>query len=218
MKSEMLKTEIGAKGLRDNETTDHRTTEDRTTGSILLNDLRHTLNRFVVLPQWAPETLALWILHTYAFHLRDVTTYLGLESREKRCGKTTLVTVLAELVNRPEVAANISSSAFFRIIQENQPTLLIDEADTLLPGNDELRGILNSGYTCAKGYLKSDFRDTFPRYIPASEMEDVRARPIPTKAPEPPAPPDAPPGTEWPGRPNASPPIHSQHRAPGLAS
>src|SRR5215472_106741 len=119
----------------------------------LLDDLTQTLNRFVILPQWAAQTLALWILHTYAFHLRDVTTYIGLESPEKRCGKTTLVTVLAELVNRPEVAANISSSAFFRTIEENPPTPLIDEADPLLPGNDELRGILNSGYSRKTAYV-----------------------------------------------------------------
>jgi hypothetical protein len=45
------------------------------------------------------------------------------------------------------VASNISPPAFFRVIEEFSPTLLIDEADTILHGNDELRGILNSGYT-----------------------------------------------------------------------
>jgi hypothetical protein len=116
-------------------------------GELLLNGLLAIINRFVVLPKWAGETLALWTLHTYAFHLRDVSTYLGIESREKRCGKTTLLTVLSELVNRPVVSSNISSPAFFRVIEETLPTLLIDEADTFLQANDELRGILNSGYT-----------------------------------------------------------------------
>jgi hypothetical protein len=116
-------------------------------GKELLNDLASVLSRFVVLPKWAAETLALWTLHTYAFQLRDVTAYVGIESPEKRCGKTTLLTVLSELVNRPVVAANISSPAFFRVIEEARPTLLIDEADTLLTGNDELRGILNAGYS-----------------------------------------------------------------------
>lgn len=116
-------------------------------GVALLNELHGLFGRFVVLPQWAAETLALWTLHTYAFHYRDVSTYLGLESPEKRCGKTTLLTVLSELVNRPVVAANISSPALFRVIEEMRPTLLIDEADTFLQGNDELRGILNSGYS-----------------------------------------------------------------------
>jgi Protein of unknown function (DUF3631) len=122
-------------------------------GSALLTALAELIKRFVVLPQWAPETLALWTLHTYAYHLRDVSTYIGVESPEKRCGKTTLLGVLSELVSRPIVAANISSPAFFRVIEETQPTLLIDEADTFLRGNDELRGILNSGYTRKTAYV-----------------------------------------------------------------
>ena len=115
-------------------------------GKLLLEEIRAVLSRFVVLPKWGAETLALWVMHTYAFHLRDVSTYIGIESPEKRCGKTTLLTVLSELVKRPVVAANISPSAFFRVIEEVRPTLIIDEADTFLQGNDELRGILNSGY------------------------------------------------------------------------
>lgn len=115
-------------------------------GAALLNDLAGLVRRFLILPKWAEEALALWVLHTYAFELRDVTSYLGIESPEKRCGKTTLLAVLSELVNRPVVAANISPSAFFRVIEETRPTLLIDEADTFLQGNDELRGILNAGY------------------------------------------------------------------------
>ena len=116
-------------------------------GKALLDELEATLTRFVVLPKWAAETLALFTLHTYAYELRDITAYVGIESPEKRCGKTTLLTVLGELVNRPVMASNISSPAFFRVIQQTRPTLLIDEADTFLQGNDELRGILNSGYT-----------------------------------------------------------------------
>src|SRR5437899_2367378 len=126
---------------------------DPVNGAAVLNDLEQLIRRFVVLPQGAPEALAVWILHTYAFHLRDVTSYIGIESPEKRCGKTTLLTVLSELVNRPVVAANISSPAFFRVIEETRPTLLIDEADTFLQGNEELRGILNSGYTKKTAYV-----------------------------------------------------------------
>jgi hypothetical protein len=85
--------------------------------------------------------------------LRDVTVYIGVESPQKRCGKTTLLTVLSEVVNRPIVAANISSPAFFRVIEELQPTLMIDEADTALHRNDELRGILNSGYKRKTAYV-----------------------------------------------------------------
>jgi hypothetical protein len=122
-------------------------------GRVLLDALAGTMRRFLVLPKWAPEALALWIVHTYGFGLRDVTAYLGIESPEKRCGKTTLLGLLNKLVNRPIAAANISSPAFFRVIEEARPTLLIDEADTFLSGNDELRGILNSGYTRNTAYV-----------------------------------------------------------------
>src|SRR5438093_3221857 len=105
------------------------------------------------MPKWADVASPLWVVHTFAFELRRVSTYLGIESPEKECGKTTLMTLLSRLVNRPAVAANISSPAFYRAIEELRPTLLIDEADTLLPGNAQLRGILNAGYTREMAYV-----------------------------------------------------------------
>jgi len=128
------------------------------------------MRRFVVLPRWAQETLALWVLHTYAFELRDVTAYLGIESPEKRCGKTTLLTVLTELVNRPVIAANISPPALFRVIEQTRPTLLIDEADTFLSAKDELRGILNSGYTRKTAYVLRVFRGPASRRLGPSPI------------------------------------------------
>ena len=116
-------------------------------GAVLLDRIVYELRRFVVFPKWAAEMLALWMLHTFAFHLRDVTTYVAIESPEKECGKSTLLTVLSQLVNRPAVSSNISSSAFFHAIEELQPTLLMDEADSNLRARREMRGILNAGYT-----------------------------------------------------------------------
>jgi hypothetical protein len=121
-------------------------TLSRSDAPALLDSLVHVLTRFVVLPKHAPEALALWILHTYAFQLRDVSVYIGIESPEKRCGKTTLLTVLNELARNAIAASNISPPAFFRVIEDLSPTLLIDEADTFLNANDTLRGILNAGY------------------------------------------------------------------------
>src|SRR5436190_2969451 len=122
-------------------------------GKVLFDDLKRWLMRFVIMARWVPETVVLWDVHTFAFELRRVSTYLGIESPEKECGKTTLMTLISLLVNRPEVASNISSPAFYRAIEELRPTLLIDEADTLLPGNAQLRGILNSGYTRKMAYV-----------------------------------------------------------------
>src|SRR5437764_11826553 len=96
-------------------------------GAILLDQIVAVLRRFVVFPKWVAEMMALWILHTFAYQLRDVTTYVAIESPEKECGKSTLLTVLSHLVNRAVVSSNISSSAFFHAIEELEPTLLMDE-------------------------------------------------------------------------------------------
>jgi putative DNA primase/helicase len=122
-------------------------------GAKLLDAIWEEVLRFVVFPKWGAEVSALFTVHSYAFWLREVTTYLGIESPEKECGKSTLLTVLSRLVDRPAVSANISSSAFFRVIEELQPTLLIDEADTNLRGNNDLAGILNAGYTKSTGFV-----------------------------------------------------------------
>jgi putative DNA primase/helicase len=141
---------------------------------LLLNDLVRTLARFVVLPNWAAETLALWIVHTFAFQLREVTTYIGIESPEHRCGKSTLLTVLSELSNRSVVASNVSSPALFRVIEELRPTLLIDEVDTFLGGNEEMRGILNAGYTRKTAYVLRVVNDTGRREGAGEEQSGGR--------------------------------------------
>jgi putative DNA primase/helicase len=69
-------------------------------------------------------------------------------SPEKRCGKSTLLTVIIRVVSRPLLASNITPSAMFRAIDLWRPTLIIDEADTFITAdNEDLRGIINSGHT-----------------------------------------------------------------------
>jgi len=154
---------------------------DAVNGQLLLDELRCTFERFVVLPKWGAETLALWTLHTHAFHLRDVSTYIGIESPVKRCGKTTLLAVLNKLAHRPVLAANISFKAFFRVIDQARPTLLIDETDTFLPGNDELRGIMNAGYHRETAFVirfvhSGEFAPGEPRDCAAPEAESPKSK------------------------------------------
>jgi putative DNA primase/helicase len=55
--------------------------------------------------------------------------------------------LLSGLVPKPLQAANVTAAAVFRTIEAKRPTLLVDEADTFLAENEELRGVLNSGHT-----------------------------------------------------------------------
>lgn len=125
--------------------TDPEPLDEPVDGDELLHELRQQVRRFVVLDEDAATTVALWMTLTY---LVDKASYLGilaLESATKRCGKSTLLAVLRRLVHRAKSTANITSAALFRIIEVQKPTLLIDEADSFLKGNEDLRGILNAG-------------------------------------------------------------------------
>jgi putative DNA primase/helicase len=78
---------------------------------------------------------------------------VGIESPQKRCGKTTLMALIAAVAARALSASNITPAALFRTIEKWQPTLLIDEADTFLHNNHELRGVLNAGHTRSQAYV-----------------------------------------------------------------
>lgn len=115
----------------------------------VLDEIRETLTRHVILPPHAAEAVALWIAHTWFHDAADSSPILLLTSPEKRCGKTQLIAVLNRLVSKPLALSNISAAALFRAVEKWRPTLLIDEADTFAIENDELRGLLNSGHTRA---------------------------------------------------------------------
>src|SRR5262245_29249767 len=115
----------------------------------LLDDIEQTFRRYIVLPKGAAEALALWTLHAWTMDAGDVSPFIVLVSPTKRCGKTSALIVLYYITPRSELASNISPSALFRYVEDVRPTLLIDEADSFLRDNEELRGILNSGHTKA---------------------------------------------------------------------
>src|SRR5215470_9380330 len=122
-------------------------------GAALLDDLTATFKRFVILPEHADIALALWVLHTYTIEAASASPILASVSPEKRCGKSTLLDLLGRLVSRPLPTSNILPAALFRSVEKWHPTLLIDEADTFLKDNDELRGVLNSGHTRGSAFV-----------------------------------------------------------------
>jgi Protein of unknown function (DUF3631) len=115
-------------------------------GAELLGEICGAIRRYIVLPRESADTLALWALHTHCFNCFEHSPRLAIISPEKGCGKTTTLDVLSCLVARPLSTSNATVAAIFRIIERDAPTLLIDEADTFLKENDELRGILNAGH------------------------------------------------------------------------
>jgi hypothetical protein len=115
-------------------------------GAGLLDEITDTIRTFVIMPPHAAEAIALWIMHTHLFDRFLISPRLALRSVTKQCGKTTTLDILTRVVRRPLPTVNTSPAALFRIAESDQPTLLVDEADTFLNDNEELRGIINSGH------------------------------------------------------------------------
>jgi len=122
-------------------------------GYKLLNDLADTYDRHVVLTSSASLACALWTLHAYAHSAACHSPILDISSPTKRCGKTQLLGTVSLLVPKALPAANVTPATVFRAINLWQPTILIDELDTFLADNSDLRGVLNSGHMKSSAYV-----------------------------------------------------------------
>ena len=108
------------------------------------------------MPQESAEAAALWILHAHTQEAFFVSPILTITSPEKRCGKTTLLSIIGAMSPRPLPFSNCTPAVLFRAVEKFRPTVLIDEADTFLRGKQadpELRGLINSGHTRAAAFV-----------------------------------------------------------------
>jgi hypothetical protein len=126
---------------------------DPVDGAGLLQEIHDVLVRYVVMPAASAVLISMWTVMTYVLDSIEVAPILGIVSPEKRCGKTTLLGVLQALVAKPLPASSITAAALFRAVEAATPTLLVDEADTFLRDNDELRGVLNAGHSRTTAYV-----------------------------------------------------------------
>jgi hypothetical protein len=116
----------------------------------ILEDVGTFVRRFVSLTDEQLIAISLWVVLTYAVDAFEVVPYLNIHSALKRSGKTLLLEILAVLVRRPMLVADMSAAVLFRAIDVRKPTLLFDEVDVIFGAKseraDELRGLLNAGY------------------------------------------------------------------------
>ena len=116
-------------------------------GEQLLSELERTINKYAVLPPYGDTAVVLWVLFSHLHGTAGFSPILAATSPTAACGKTTLLTLLTALCPRAIAASGFSVAALFRVIETSHPTLLIDELDSFLSGDESLRGLLNSGHS-----------------------------------------------------------------------
>ena len=105
------------------------------------------LRRFLVLEDHQYTALTLWILHTFVFQDFQHTPRLALLSPTRGCGKSVVLNLCLRLCLRARKFGLTSTASLPRLIDSNQPTLLLDEADNIDFAHEPvLRSILNDGF------------------------------------------------------------------------
>jgi hypothetical protein len=115
-------------------------------GAQLLDDLATAIRKHVVMADHERDIATFGTVHTYLIKYFKISPKLSIKSATKRCGKSTLLEVLAELVFRALVTGSITTAALFRVVDKYHPTLLIDEIDTFVGEDEERRGIINQSH------------------------------------------------------------------------
>ena len=122
-------------------------------GLLVAQEIYGVLRRYTILPNGGYEAVTLWAIGSYVYDAFRIFPKLCLSSPEKRCGKTTLLETIGAIVSRALMASNMSTAVIFRAVEAWTPALLIDEGDTFLHRNEELRGIINSGHTRSTAFV-----------------------------------------------------------------
>jgi putative DNA primase/helicase len=140
-------------------------------GAELLNLVAAFIRRYLAIELEAAHAAALWVLHAWTLDAFHVSPFLFLTSATKRCGKTTLLDLIRMLSPRGVAVSNITGPALFRVIEQFNPTLIIDEAETFVGDKDDLRGILNAGHrrntACVARVVGEDHEvKLFPTWAP----------------------------------------------------
>jgi putative DNA primase/helicase len=126
---------------------------DQVSGFRLLDEIRDTIGNFIICKPETKIAATLWIAFTWLIDAAQVAPLAIITAPEKRCGKTQLLDLMGRISMRSALVSNISGAALFRFIEAYKPTLLIDEADTFMKENDQLRGVINSGHTRSSAYV-----------------------------------------------------------------
>lgn len=132
-------------------------------GAELLDRVHAFLRRFICYPSVASSIAhVLWITHTHFMDEWFSTPRLAALSPEPGSGKSRLLEITALLVPRPILSVGSTASFILRTVadQDNRPTILYDEIDTVFSnprGAEGLRGLFNAGYrrgaTAGRSYV-----------------------------------------------------------------
>jgi len=134
--------------------------------SSLLGEIRDVINDYLFLPPFADVVLTFWIAHAHVYQCFKISPRLVITSTDPESGKSMVLDVLEQLLPKPLLIHNVTASAFCRSVKEYRPTLLLDEYDTYMKNNEDIRGVINAGQKFNGKHLKCEGDDHKPTFFP----------------------------------------------------
>jgi hypothetical protein len=124
--------------------------EDHHVLAELLTTMAAFIRQYMVLTTDQATLATVWTAMTHAIEAFDYTAYLHITSPQPECGKSRLLEVLDALVAKPWMTGRVTAAALMRKLDQEAPTLLLDESDAAFNGDEEyseaLRALLNLGF------------------------------------------------------------------------
>lgn len=122
-------------------------------GAAAADEIYGIINQHIACTDAVAIATTLWIFFTWVVEASHIAPIAWINAPEKRCGKSQLLTLISLMSKRSLPTSNITAAALFRCVEKYNPTLVIDEVDTFIKDNEDLRGILNAGYSRDNPYI-----------------------------------------------------------------
>lgn len=115
-------------------------------GAKIFDEIHKLVKKYVIADEDSIVAIIGWIFLTWLVDYASILPIAMITAPSKECGKSSLLRFINKLSYRTLYASQITASALFRSYDTWKPTILIDEADTFLKTNVEMRGIINAGH------------------------------------------------------------------------
>lgn len=120
----------------------------------VIHEIENLIRKVLYIRPECVTAVAYFCVSSWFVEYLDYAPYVVITSPTNRCGKSTLIELMLNLVKRPyPLSGKPSEPALFRSIQKFEPTILVDEVDTFLKNCPELQGLLNGGTKRALAFI-----------------------------------------------------------------
>jgi len=133
----------------------------------LLSELETQFRRYIIVHR-EPVAVAitLWICFAWCHEIATYSPILVIEAGDTATAKTTASKAIALLTPRAYVVVEPRGATLYRLVHRYHPTLIVDDADRLLPRKPDLAHIVNVSWTRGTTIPRVDVRGNIHHYDP----------------------------------------------------